>query len=141
MLIKADCLGILFVYGEFLNVISFNTVLKQLLSKTFSPELPVQSFPRPLITAGAAVEFSPEPERSFFPSVYPLILPSAIQNDSESHLFPVIYGISSPLFRTVAKTSMPHASIAGTVLSGKLQYCGLHFLHFLQGPLPKPITL
>ena len=33
MLIKADCLGILFVYGEFLNVISFNTVLKQLLSK------------------------------------------------------------------------------------------------------------
>ena len=33
MLIKADCLGILFVYGEFLNIISFNTVLKQLLSK------------------------------------------------------------------------------------------------------------
>ena len=39
MLIKADCLGILFVYGEFLNVISFNTVLKQLLSKPFSSDL------------------------------------------------------------------------------------------------------
>lgn len=33
MLIKTHCLGILFIYSEFLNVISFNTVLKQLLSK------------------------------------------------------------------------------------------------------------
>ena len=33
VLIKVGCPGILFVYGEFLNVINFDTVLKQLLSK------------------------------------------------------------------------------------------------------------